>query len=319
MSTAKLSAQPIIFSKKHLRSPDLDSSPSSSTNKSTSFTPRKAIKIASLLNPETDSSSSNLFPIFSTFTKPQVRPSSPQFQSSTTQTNNTLLLQRPISPFESLVQAANTVSATPKSSPSSECSSVLSTPKKSNCYEDTINVTPLTPISSPATEEFKSFQQIQPDDYLATFESQLGVLDFGPLSIKLINTTSVESKLLNFDLTPNDVIPDLMSGESNNESVSKSTNFFLSRFVSNPCVNKDRRFLCAVCDKRFKTAGHLTRHRKIHSGEKKFVCQFEGCNSKFSRKDNCMQHYRAHFSKLKSSSSKKSLSRAKVVVPALKA
>ncbi len=56
-----------------------------------------------------------------------------------------------------------------------------------------------------------------------------------------------------------------------------------------------RKYICNTCKKTFTTSGHLSRHTRIHTGEKKFTCSFKGCDAKFSRQDNCMQHYRTHF------------------------
>ncbi|KAK9325911.1 hypothetical protein V1517DRAFT_252887 [Lipomyces orientalis] len=33
---------------------------------------------------------------------------------------------------------------------------------------------------------------------------------------------------------------------------------------------------------------------RIHTGEKNYVCPEKGCGARFSRQDNCMQHYRTH-------------------------
>ncbi|KAI9594631.1 hypothetical protein BDF19DRAFT_386162, partial [Syncephalis fuscata] len=49
------------------------------------------------------------------------------------------------------------------------------------------------------------------------------------------------------------------------------------------------------CDRRFAASGHLARHRRVHTGERRFICPYEGCGGRFSRKDNMMQHYRTHY------------------------
>ncbi|KAK9369568.1 hypothetical protein V1509DRAFT_619852 [Lipomyces kononenkoae] len=58
-------------------------------------------------------------------------------------------------------------------------------------------------------------------------------------------------------------------------------------------ARKPRRYTCH-CGKSFTTSGHLARHMRIHTGEKNYVCPEKGCGARFSRQDNCMQHYRTH-------------------------
>lgn len=55
-----------------------------------------------------------------------------------------------------------------------------------------------------------------------------------------------------------------------------------------------RKYRCRVCERCFTTSGHLARHSRIHTGERKHVCPFEGCDARFARQDNCMQHFRTH-------------------------
>jgi hypothetical protein len=61
-----------------------------------------------------------------------------------------------------------------------------------------------------------------------------------------------------------------------------------------------KRYPCKFegCDRDFSTSGHLTRHMKIHLGEKNHICPILSCHARFSRKDNMMQHYSAHQKKL---------------------
>lgn len=60
---------------------------------------------------------------------------------------------------------------------------------------------------------------------------------------------------------------------------------------------KERKFRCKTCSMAFTTSGHLSRHNKIHTGERNFTCPYDGCVQKFSRHDNCLQHYRTHLKK----------------------
>jgi len=62
-------------------------------------------------------------------------------------------------------------------------------------------------------------------------------------------------------------------------------------------TKRRRRHVCKTCTMAFATAGHLSRHNRIHTGEKNHTCPHDGCGQKFSRHDNCIQHYRTHLRK----------------------
>lgn len=55
-----------------------------------------------------------------------------------------------------------------------------------------------------------------------------------------------------------------------------------------------KKYECTLCYKVFTTSGHLARHSRIHTGERNHICPHEGCGARFSRQDNCMQHFRTH-------------------------
>lgn len=57
---------------------------------------------------------------------------------------------------------------------------------------------------------------------------------------------------------------------------------------------EERKYQCKTCGRKFKTSGHVSRHLRIHTGERKHVCPFPGCGARFARHDNCMQHYKTH-------------------------
>lgn len=72
-------------------------------------------------------------------------------------------------------------------------------------------------------------------------------------------------------------------------------------------TKEPKRYQCKTCEKCFTTLGHLARHMRIHTGERKHKCPHPGCDSRFARQDNCMQHYRTHLNggKRKSKGSKR--------------
>ncbi|KAF8474767.1 hypothetical protein BDZ91DRAFT_711668 [Kalaharituber pfeilii] len=67
-----------------------------------------------------------------------------------------------------------------------------------------------------------------------------------------------------------------------------------SSSAASPVIKRSSRRYTCQCGKSFTTSGHLARHTRIHTGEKNYVCPEPNCGARFSRQDNCMQHYRTH-------------------------
>jgi uncharacterized Zn-finger protein len=57
---------------------------------------------------------------------------------------------------------------------------------------------------------------------------------------------------------------------------------------SSASAQRGRKYQCPACGKPFTTSGHVSRHFRIHTGEKKYTCPKKGCGQRFSRQDNCM-------------------------------
>ncbi|XP_078405625.1 uncharacterized protein LOC144684996 [Cetorhinus maximus] len=61
---------------------------------------------------------------------------------------------------------------------------------------------------------------------------------------------------------------------------------------SSPICNKEKRFHCDYCERRFYRKEHLMMHRRTHTGEKPFAC--EECGRAFAEKWNLKEHRRTH-------------------------
>ncbi|KAL7413601.1 hypothetical protein BDY24DRAFT_389021 [Mrakia frigida] len=53
---------------------------------------------------------------------------------------------------------------------------------------------------------------------------------------------------------------------------------------------EERPFLCDFCEERFLRKNDLTRHRRIHTGEKPYVCPNGTCSERFMRNDALLRH-----------------------------
>lgn len=70
---------------------------------------------------------------------------------------------------------------------------------------------------------------------------------------------------------------------------------FLTNYLSlSHTLIGEKPFSCSWegCDKRFARSDELSRHRRTHTGEKKFVCPV--CDRRFMRSDHLTKHARRH-------------------------
>ncbi|KIM31072.1 hypothetical protein M408DRAFT_65385 [Serendipita vermifera MAFF 305830] len=52
---------------------------------------------------------------------------------------------------------------------------------------------------------------------------------------------------------------------------------------------KKASFECQHCTRKFATRSHLVRHSRVHTGERRYACDYPGCEMRCSRKDNLQQ------------------------------
>jgi uncharacterized Zn-finger protein len=108
-------------------------------------------------------------------------------------------------------------------------------------------------------------------------------------------TVSPEQSPLIFDgsLSPSSTYASTVSAPSS-PKIAPSAAAATAAATSTAGVKRSGRRYTCHCSKSFTTSGHLARHTRIHTGEKNYLCPEAGCAARFSRQDNCMQHYRTH-------------------------
>jgi uncharacterized Zn-finger protein len=55
-----------------------------------------------------------------------------------------------------------------------------------------------------------------------------------------------------------------------------------------------RPFACSICGRSFNRSSTLAVHKRKHTGERPFECNFPGCTKKFSQKGNLVAHKKIH-------------------------
>lgn len=62
-----------------------------------------------------------------------------------------------------------------------------------------------------------------------------------------------------------------------------------------PMNPKKNRYGCKICGKSFSRPSSLSTHINTHTGDKPFLCPFEGCSKGFNARSNMTRHFKTHF------------------------
>ena len=87
---------------------------------------------------------------------------------------------------------------------------------------------------------------------------------------------------------PNDLKQDIKSEVRSNNSDE------VGEVCENNKKRKNRVFECLDCGKSFSQQAHLSIHSRKHTGERPYICGFEGCLKSFTQLGNLKTHERKH-------------------------
>ena len=99
-----------------------------------------------------------------------------------------------------------------------------------------------------------------------------------------MNTVAIDSPTSS-DSLMGDVKPSIAQPSVATQTVKKGA----SSSTAPSSSAKKASFECTSCTRKFSTRSHLVRHSRVHTGERKYACDYPGCEMRCSRKDNLQQ------------------------------
>ena len=99
-----------------------------------------------------------------------------------------------------------------------------------------------------------------------------------------MNTVTIDSPTTS-DSLMGDVKPSIAQSSAAVHNAKKN----LSSSAASSSSTKKASFECTSCTRKFSTRSHLVRHSRVHTGERKYACDYPGCEMRCSRKDNLQQ------------------------------